>query len=63
MACSYIVRVYRQIKDDADQAMLIGVVENARCEQRSFRGIDELARLLEVDWAKGDTSKEGQRNE
>lgn len=49
MLRSFIVRVYRPGGNPARGTPLRGVVENASREQRSFRSIDELARILETD--------------
>jgi hypothetical protein len=61
MLRSFIVRVYRPAGKHAPRAALRGVVENAGHEQRPFRSLDELARILETDEFGGKTTKRRHR--
>jgi hypothetical protein len=45
MIVSYIVRIHRD-RMRRTPPVLVGVVENAACESRSFHGIDELQDIL-----------------
>jgi hypothetical protein len=57
MLRSFIVRVYRPPGKQARRAALRGVVEDAGRQQRSFRSLAELARILESDELGGTTTK------
>jgi hypothetical protein len=61
MLRSFIVRVYRPTRKRALGTALRGVVENAGHEQRPFRSLDELARILETDESGGNTTKRRHR--